>query len=141
MKRIGLLALAVLVGLSSAWAGEPERTFTLEEMNRIIERERTITRLYNSELSVPSLNGFCDSVDVNDLFICHIVIEAVLHTHEILVSARPDLKAYCAPPDLVRPKQARGMFILWVKKNKDSLLLPAAFGVIFALRAAWPCKR
>ena len=40
MMRIGLLALAVLAGLSSAWAGEPERTFTVEDLNRDIARER-----------------------------------------------------------------------------------------------------
>ena len=39
MKRIGRLALAVLVVVSSTWAGEPERTFTIEELNRDIARE------------------------------------------------------------------------------------------------------
>ena len=34
MMRIGLLALAVLAGLSSAWAGEAPRTFTREDLNR-----------------------------------------------------------------------------------------------------------
>ena len=60
MKRIGLLALAVLVGLSSAWAGEPERTFTLEEMNRIIERERTMGRLGDGKSPASIIGAVAD---------------------------------------------------------------------------------
>ena len=40
MKRIGLLALVALVGLSPAWAAEAPRTYTIEELNRGIARER-----------------------------------------------------------------------------------------------------
>ncbi len=43
MLRIGLLALAVLAGLSSAWAAEPQRTFPSEDRALVPQKHRPHT--------------------------------------------------------------------------------------------------
>ena len=43
MLRIGLFALVVLVGLSPAWAAEPQRTFPADEINKGPQKQRPHT--------------------------------------------------------------------------------------------------
>ena len=43
MKLVGVLAVAVLAGLSSAWAAEPQRTFPGDEINKGPQKQRPHT--------------------------------------------------------------------------------------------------
>ena len=128
------------LGLSSAWADEGKQIFTLDEVNRTLSQQRRADRLLDNELSITALSGYCNSADNNALFICHGVIEATVHTHEIMTADRPERRLYCAPPDLIPPQQVKGMLAPWIERHPTGYSLPAAFGVLGALREAFPCK-
>ncbi len=43
MKRPGLIVLAILTGVSPAWAAEPQRTFPSDEINKGPQKQRPHT--------------------------------------------------------------------------------------------------
>jgi hypothetical protein len=113
------------------------------------DTEKWLETLTDAGGGLPGLNLSCLSPDPDHRDYCDSIISSVLSVHHIMVANHPELAAFC-PRDLPTIKDSRAAFVIWYERIKTSAdpqprmavaLMPAAVGVMAALREQWPCSR
>ncbi len=136
MNRIGLLALLALAWLTPAWAGDPPRSYSIEDMNRLLAQERLLARPATG--SADWLVGECQRGG-EDYSHCTGLLGGMMLMQDTIRLWYPDAIILCIPVE-AGVEQLRLVFLKWAAKYPEHLHQPAPLAVVAAWREAFPCE-